>query len=98
MERFELAVEDIVQFRALGGVALMAEEAARKEVVATPRRKTWYEWATGASSEADEAPVSLSALGGEIILSDEQVLMLTHTLTRTLTLRSYSRASRCSCS
>ena len=74
------------------------EKAARKEVVATPRRKTWYEWATGASSEADEAPVSLSALGGEIILSDEQVLMLTHTLTRTLTLRSYSRASRCSCS
>ena len=51
----------------------MAEEALHREVVeAAPKpRKTWYEWATGASA-TEEVPISIDWGGGELELSDEQ--------------------------
>ena len=75
LEREQLLVEDIVQFRALAKVLILAEEAAHKEAVdsAPKPRKTWYEWATRSDpSEAAEVPFSLNLAAGEIELSDEQ--------------------------
>ena len=75
MERDQLEVEDILQFRALARVGLMAEEEAHRSaqdaVYAPHARKTWWEWATGNSAASDEVPSSLD-LGGNIQLSDEQ--------------------------
>jgi hypothetical protein len=77
LERELLAVEDIVQFRALAKVRIMAEEAAHREAAeSTPKpRKTWYEWATGGSSAsgaAEEVPFAINFAEGAIELSDDQ--------------------------
>jgi hypothetical protein len=77
LERELLAVEDIVQFRALAKVRIMAEEAAHREAAeSTPKpRKTWYEWATGGSSTsgaAEEVPFAINFAEGAIELSDDQ--------------------------
>ncbi|KOO28183.1 vacuolar protein sorting-associated protein vps13 [Chrysochromulina tobinii] len=77
LERELLAVEDIVQFRALAKVRIMAEEVAHREAAeSTPKpRKTWYEWATGGSSAsgaAEEVPFAINFAEGAIELSNDQ--------------------------
>ena len=70
LERDELAVDDIVQFRAFAQVQLQAEEVAHKAAKpAAKQEQSWYGWLTGAQPEA--VPSSLD-LAGQIELSAEQ--------------------------
>ena len=85
MERDVLAVEDVVAFRAIGRVHLMAEEEAHKAAHEAAHkaaaasgvkvRKSWYEWATGSEATGGAAGVGggeVPAFMEEIRLSDEQ--------------------------
>jgi hypothetical protein len=71
LHREVLDVEDIVTFRVLARVQLMAEEEAHRranDVAGVRPRKSWWEWATGAEPEFMPASVDL---GGVIPLSKE---------------------------
>lgn len=77
MERDQLVVEDLLQFRAIARVQLLAEQEAHSsrttQATATDKpRKTWWEWATGNSAvDGSELPASLDA-AGDFKLSGEQ--------------------------
>ena len=83
MEREELEVEDILQFRALARVGLMAEEEAHLTYQTTAaggrvdeggrplsNRKTWWEWARGSSS-ADDAVMTADAVPESVNVGGE---------------------------